>query len=158
LWLFGTLGLEKPKKESLCMSIVFFVLILIIATVFSNALDTKIKFLPRAIIQIMMGLALSFIPNFNHFNLNPEVFMLAIIAPLMFYDGMNTNIVKLKRTLSNTFSLAIGLAVVTIILVGYLGYALLPHIPIALAFALAAIITPTDAVAVSSVTENSRSS
>ncbi|MEM1456466.1 cation:proton antiporter [Pediococcus pentosaceus] len=136
------------------MSIVFFVLILIIATVFSNALDTKIKFLPRAIIQIMMGLALSFIPNFNHFNLNPEVFMLAIIAPLMFYDGMNTNIVKLKRTLSNTFSLAIGLAVVTIILVGYLGYALLPHIPIALAFALAAIITPTDAVAVSSVTEN----
>lgn len=40
------------------MSIVFFVLILIIATVFSNALDTKIKFLPRAIIQIMMGLAL----------------------------------------------------------------------------------------------------
>lgn len=136
------------------MSVVFFILILITAATLSNVLDSKIEFLPRAIVQILIGLALSLVPGFNHFNLNPEIFMLAIIAPLMYYDGMNTNINKLKLTLGNTFSLAIGLAITTIILVGYLGYTLLPGIPLALAFALASIITPTDAVAVSSVTEN----
>lgn len=136
------------------MSVIFFVLTLITASILSNVLDSKISFLPRAIAQILIGLILSLVPNFNHFNLNPELFMLAIIAPLMYYDGMNTNINKLKLTIGNTFSLAIGLAITTIILVGYLGYALLPGIPLALAFALASIITPTDAVAVSSVTEN----
>ncbi len=120
-----------------------------LAVIVANILDSRIKFLPRAIVQILVGLLLSFVPNFNHFVLEPEIFMLAIIAPLMFHDGANTDINKLKLTLGNTFSLA-GLALTTILGVGYLSYLMLPHIPLALAFALAAIITPTDAVAVSS--------
>lgn len=136
------------------MNVLFFILTLMLAVIVANILDSRIKFLPRAIVQILVGLLLSFVPNFNHFVLEPEIFMLAIIAPLMFHDGANTDINKLKLTLGNTFSLAVGLALTTILGVGYLSYLMLPHIPLALAFALAAIITPTDAVAVSSVTDN----
>ncbi|WP_353989952.1 sodium:proton antiporter [Pediococcus argentinicus] len=137
------------------MEIVLAVLTLIIAVIISNVIATKISFIPQAIIQIGMGLILSLIPTaYQHFSLDPKLFMVAIIAPLMFYDGANTNINKIRHSLTNTFSLAIGLALLTIVIVGFITHQLIPGLPIALAFALGAIITPTDAVAVSSVTQN----
>ncbi|AEV95702.1 cation:proton antiporter [Pediococcus claussenii] len=136
------------------METVLFILVLIFSVVISNAVANSITIIPPAIIQILIGLVLSIIPTFQHFSLVPDIFMLAIIAPLMYSDGFETNVNNLRRNLSNTFSLSIGLAVTTIIIVGFLAHAMLPALPLALAFAIGAIITPTDAVAVSSLTRN----
>jgi CPA1 family monovalent cation:H+ antiporter len=57
---------------------------------------------------------------------------------------------KVKRSIT---LLAVGLVLFTTISVGLAAHALIPRLPLAMAFALGAVISPTDAVAVSSITE-----
>ncbi|WP_407888499.1 Na+/H+ antiporter [Levilactobacillus sp. N40-8-2] len=130
------------------------VVLLIVATIVANTVYPYFPVIPKAFYQIFAGAILSLVPMYHHFVLEPEMFMLIIIAPLMFYDGQNANGQELRRNVGSIISMAIILAVLTVIGMGYLSHAVLTGIPLALAFALAAIVTPTDAVAVSSITSN----
>ncbi|WP_412989751.1 cation:proton antiporter [Pediococcus siamensis] len=137
------------------MEIVVLVLVLIIAVLISNIIASKLTQVPLAFIEIGVGLVVAVIvPYYRHYNMDPNLFMLVVLAPLMFYEGLNTNMRVLRRSLSTTFSLAVGLALVTVSIVGISAHIMLSELALPLAFALAAIITPTDAVAVSSVTAN----
>lgn len=71
----------------------------------------------------------------------------------MFNDGQNTSLNRLTRQFGTTFSLSVELAILSIIIVGLITHWLVPHLSLPLAIALGAIITPTDAVAVSSITD-----
>jgi CPA1 family monovalent cation:H+ antiporter len=51
-------------------------------------------------------------------------------------------------------TLAVGLVLFTVVGAGYFIHWLLPSIPLAVAFALAAVLSPTDAVAVSAISQN----
>ncbi|UIF28639.1 sodium:proton antiporter [Levilactobacillus brevis] len=130
------------------------VILLILATIVANTIYPYFPVIPKAFYQIFMGALLSLVPMYHHFILEPEMFMLIIIAPLMFYDGQNANAHELRKNVGSIVSMAVVLAVLTVIGMGYLSHAILASIPLALAFALAAIVTPTDAVAVSSITSN----
>ncbi|MFC6202125.1 Na+/H+ antiporter [Lactiplantibacillus nangangensis] len=134
------------------MQTVFLVLLLIAAVVAANAVYSRFTLLPVAFLQIAAGLMLSLIPLYQNFELEPEVFLFVIISVLMFNDGQNTNMRKLSHQLRTTLSLAIVLAIITILVVGLVTHWLVPAFSLALALALGAIITPTDAVAVSSIT------
>lgn len=50
--------------------------------------------------------------------------------------------------------MAVYLAVITAVVIGGAAHFLMPTIPLALCFALAAIVTPTDSVALKSITQN----
>ncbi|WP_261806462.1 cation:proton antiporter [Lapidilactobacillus luobeiensis] len=134
------------------METVFLILLLVAGVVAANALYAKFNRVPVAFLQIGAGLLLSLIPLYQKFELKPEVFLFAIISVLMFKDGQNTKIRHFTRQLGTTLSLSVALAVVTVLLVGSTTHWLLPTVAISLAFALGAIITPTDAVAVASLT------
>ncbi len=137
------------------MEIVVLVLVLIIAVLISNIIASKLTQIPLAFIEIAIGLLVALIvPYYRHYTMDPALFMLVVLAPLMFYEGLNTNMRVLRRSLSTTFSLAVGLALVTVSIVGLTAHFTLSELALPVAFALAAIITPTDAVAVSSVTAN----
>ncbi|WP_235714858.1 cation:proton antiporter domain-containing protein [Levilactobacillus namurensis] len=136
------------------MEIFYAIVLLVVATIAANLVYPLFPAIPQAFYQIFAGAILSIVPYFHHFGLEPEVFMLIIIAPLMFYDGQNTDTHSLRRHIPSVVSMAITLAILTVILLGYLSHSVLPALPLALAFALAAIVTPTDAVAVSSITRN----
>ncbi|GAB5052626.1 cation:proton antiporter [Pediococcus ethanolidurans] len=137
------------------MEIVILVLVLVIAVLVSNIIASKFTQVPLAFIEIAVGLLVAFIvPYYRHYTMNPDLFMLVVLAPLMFYEGLNTNMRVLRRSFSTTLSLAVGLALVTVSIVGVTAHLTLTELALPLAFALAAIITPTDAVAVSSVTAN----
>lgn len=136
------------------MEIFYAVVLLIVATIAANLVYPLFPRILQAFYQIFAGAILSLVPYFHHFVLEPEMFMLIIIAPLMFYDGQNTDTHSLRRHIPSVVSMAITLAILTVILLGYLAHSVLPALPLALAFALAAIVTPTDAVAVSSITTN----
>lgn len=129
------------------------VTLLVIAAVGANIIYTVFPRIPLAFYQIGAGLLLSFVPTFNNFDLEPEIFMLLIIAPLMFNDGQSTNYSLLLRRIRAVLSLAVGLAVVTIIVGGFVAHLLWTGVSIALMFALAAIVAPTDSVAVESITD-----
>lgn len=136
------------------MEVFYAVLLLVIATIVANTIYPLFPAIPQAFYQIFAGALLSLVPLYHHFILEPEVFMLLIIAPLMFYDGRNANARELRHNVGSVLSMAVALAILTVVLMGYLSHAILGTLPLALAFALAAIVTPTDAVAVSSITTN----
>lgn len=136
------------------LAVFYAVLLLVLATIVANTVYPYFPIIPQAFYQIFAGALLSLVPLYHHFVLEPEVFMLLIIAPLMFYDGRNANAKELRENLGSVFSMAVLLAILTVVLMGYLSHAMLATMPLALAFALAAIVTPTDAVAVSSITTN----
>ncbi|MFD1421052.1 Na+/H+ antiporter [Lactiplantibacillus songbeiensis] len=134
------------------MQTVFLVLLLIAAVVGANAIYARFSLIPVAFLQIAAGLLLALTPLYRHFELEPEVFLFAIISVLMFNDGQNTSMRKLSHQIRTTLSLAVVLAIVTILIVGTVTHLIMPQFSLALALALGAIITPTDAVAVSSIT------
>lgn len=135
------------------MSTVLGIVLLLVAVVTANIIHLIWPVLPLAIYQIIAGVVLAIIPDLKTFQLEPEIFMLLIIAPLMFNDGQNTSSRQLARGLSRTMSMAVYLALFTVIILGLGLHFLLPRsFSFPVAFMLAAIITPTDAVAVKSLT------
>lgn len=105
------------------------------------------------LIQVALGIILA-IPLGDHsMDLNPELFLLLFMAPLLFNDGANVDKKALWRQRKSIISLSLGLVFLTVGVLGMFIHYLLPTIPYAAAFALAAALAPTDAVAVSALAE-----
>jgi Na+/H+ antiporter len=124
------------------------VLSLLILIAFSNILNRFIPFVPIPLIQISLGTILAFLPSGIHILLNPELFFVLFIAPLLFNDGKMIPRDELWNLRLPILLLALGLVFVTVLVMGYFINWMIPGIPLAAAFALAAILSPTDAVAV----------
>ena len=90
---------------------------------------------------------------FNHgVTLDPQIFFLAFLPPLLFLDGWRIPKDGLMRDRNVILHMALGLVVFTVFGAGFLIHWLIPAMPLAVAFALAAIVSPTDPVAVASIT------
>lgn len=135
------------------MHIVLTTLILLLAVAASSVLLGLLPFkLPRPLIQIVIGAALA-VPSFGlHVRLDPEVFFLLFIPPLLFLDAWRMPQREFRRLLGPITALALGLVLVTVLCVGFFVHWLIPSIPLAAGFALGAVLSPTDAVAVSAIT------
>src|SRR6266850_1797695 len=107
---------------------------------------------PLPIILTAGGAGLSFIPSFANIRLDPDIFFLLFVPPLLFSDGWLFPKREFVSYLRPILLLAFGLVAATVV-VGYLMHWLLPSLPLAAAFALGAIVSPTDAVATAAVTE-----
>jgi NhaP-type Na+/H+ or K+/H+ antiporter len=93
-------------------------------------------------------MAVVVLPPGIHMTLNPELCLLLFIAPLLFNDGKRTPRHELWNLRAPILMLALGLVFATVLIVGYMIHWMIPSIPLPAAFALAAILSPTDAVAV----------
>lgn len=127
------------------------VLVLLILIGISNVVNHFLPFVPVPLIQIALGVAAAFLPGLHHIPLNPELFLLLFIAPLLFNDGKMTPRDELWQLRSSILLLALGLVFATVLIAGPFIHWMIPAIPLSAAFALAAILSPTDAVAVSSL-------
>lgn len=136
------------------MSAILSIMLLTVAVVIANIFSLIWPKVPLAVYQIIAGLLLALDPQFNHFTFEPELFMLAIIAPLMFNDGQNQSTRSLSKNLPSILSMSVFLAVFTVLVIGFLVHTVWPAMALPIALMLAAIITPTDAVAVNSITKN----
>ncbi len=111
---------------------------------------------PQPITYVIGGVAVAFIPGFPPVRLNPEFFFLCFLPPLLFSDGWLMPLRDMLRYKRSIVLLATGLVIFTTIGVGLLAHWLFPDLPLAMGFALGAVISPTDAVAVSAITEKLR--
>ncbi|MBS0584031.1 MAG: Na+/H+ antiporter [Proteobacteria bacterium] len=107
--------------------------------------------LPLPLVQIATGAAISGVLK-HGVALDPDVFFLLFLPPLLFLDGWRIPKDGLLRDKTVILELALGLVVFTVLGAGFLIHWLIPAMPLAVAFALAAIVSPTDPVAVSSIT------
>lgn len=128
--------------------------ILIVIVILGSFLNNIIPRIPAALFQIILGAAVTFIPNLPlHFEFESEMFMMLVIAPLLFTDGFNSSLKNIWLYKRPIIYMAIFLVLVTVIVVGSIIHLLLPMIPWAACFVLAAVLSPTDAVAVKSITK-----
>jgi Na+/H+ antiporter len=128
------------------------VLAMLLAVVASGFLGRMMPFgVPLPLIQIALGAVISGV--FRHgVALEPDIFFLLFLPPLLFLDGWRIPKVGLFRDKGTIIELALGLVLFTVVGAGFLMHWLIPALPLPVAFALAAIVAPTDPVAVSAIT------
>ena len=85
------------------MSAISFIAVMMIGVIGANIIKEFFPQISETFILIGVGLILSFLPEFQNFELEPEFFMMLIIAPLMFYEGSKTSLKKYGKILEEYF-------------------------------------------------------
>ncbi|WP_374681591.1 Na+/H+ antiporter [Accumulibacter sp.] len=109
--------------------------------------------LPLPILLVVVGVVASFLPGLGSVEVDPELFLLLFIPPILFADAWVLPRRDFVHTLKPVLLLALGLVVLTVVVVGYAMHWLIPAMPLAVAFTLGAIVSPTDAVATVATTQ-----
>ena len=122
------------------------ILVLLAAVAFTAALAKRAP-VPLPLVLIAVGAGLSLVPVLERVEIEPHVFFLLLIPPLLFADGWLMPKRELVEVLRPVLLLAFGLVLMTVLGIGWLIHLLMPSIPLAAAFALGAIVSPTDATA-----------
>lgn len=128
-------------------------LLLMLAVVVSGWVGRALPVpVPLPLIQILLGVLVSV---FTHegLGLEPHVFFLFFLPPLLFLDGWRIPKDGLFKDSGTIVELALGLVVFSVVGIGYLVHWMIPAMPLAVAFALAAALSPTDPVAVAAITK-----
>jgi monovalent cation/hydrogen antiporter len=135
------------------MQTAYTVLILLMLVGVSRLLGRLIP-LPLPLVQIAAGALLAWPTLGLHVALDPELFLFLFLPPLLFSDGWRMPKREFWRLRGPILTLAVGLVLFTVVGAGYFIHWILPTIPLPVAFALAAVLSPTDAVAVSAIAQN----
>lgn len=133
------------------MAIFSSILILLALIGLSNIINRHLPVVPAPLIQIALGIGITLLPSGVHMTLEPELFFILFVAPLLYNDGKHTPRNELWRLRAPIFLLAVGLVFVTVFLIGYAIHFMIPSIALPAAFGLAALLSPTDAVAVNAL-------
>lgn len=139
------------------MEIFFTILILILVVSLSGVVTRMLPFqIPLPLMQIVIGALLAW-PHFGlHVDFDPELFLVLFIPPLLFADGWKTPTREFLHHGREILGLALVLVLITVVGVGYFLHILLPEVPLVAAFALAAVLSPTDAVALGGIVGKGR--
>lgn len=131
------------------------IVVLVSLVLLSNVLSHFLTFIPISLLQIAIGLFLALVFKVE-IPLKTDWFMLLFIAPLLFNDGRKFPQRELWALRGPIIANAIFLVLVTSLLGGLIIHQLIPALPLAGAIALAAILSPTDPVAVQSISSQAK--
>lgn len=134
------------------MPIVEAVILLVVLVLISNVISHYLTFIPVSLIQVALGLVMALFWEIE-IPLDTDWFLLLFIAPLLFNDGRRFPKRELWKLRGPIFANSILLVFLTTIVGGYLIYLLIPRMSLPVSFALAAILSPTDPVAVQSISK-----
>jgi monovalent cation/hydrogen antiporter len=109
--------------------------------------------LPYPIVFVIGGALIAFVPGLPHIRIAPDWIFYTILPPLLFHGGWATDWTLLKRNLRPVALLAVGLVVVSTVVVAVLVERIAPGFGWASAFVLGAIVSPPDAVAAGAIFE-----
>lgn len=132
--------------------ILIVLLSLLALTALCSAIAEKL-ILPEPVVMALVGIGLSFVPNFPVVRLNPKLVLLGFLPPLVYIAATRLPWEEFRANLRPILSLAIGLVIATSGAVAAVVHAAIPGFGWAEAFALGAIVSPTDPVASTAVSE-----
>ncbi|MBS0877112.1 MULTISPECIES: Na+/H+ antiporter [unclassified Tatumella] len=139
------------------MEIFFTILIMTLVVSLSGVAGRLLPFhIPLPLVQIIAGAILAWPSIGLHVDFDPELFLVLFIPPLLFADGWKTPTSEFLHHGREIIGLALVLVLITVVGIGYLIYWTVPGIPLIPAFALAAVLSPTDAVALSGIVGEGR--
>jgi Na+/H+ antiporter len=128
-----------------------FVLISLLVAVAGLAAAARAVNVPYPIVLVVGGLALGFVPGLPEAELEPDLVLVIFLPPLLYSAAFFANLHDLKRDIRSISMLAIGLVLATMCVVAVVAHALVDDLPWGAAFALGAIVAPTDPVAATTV-------
>lgn len=134
----------------------FELILLLLGVILASSI--LVQFIPRVslpLVQIGLGIGAALLAVTPiEFQVDPELFLILFIAPLLFDESRHANKRDLWENKGSILSLAIGLVLLSILVVGFVLNWFIPSLPLAAAFALGAALGPTDAVAVSALSKD----
>jgi len=95
------------------MAVFELILCIIAAVVVSSFVSRFVPKVSTPLVQIVLGVLVTYLPFFPDATLDPELFMVLFIAPLLYLEAHEIDKSALLKTLDLSLSLAIGLAIVT---------------------------------------------
>jgi CPA1 family monovalent cation:H+ antiporter len=132
------------------MEVVAVILALLFAVLISDWITRFIR-LPLPVVQLALGAVLDAVPQLPSVDLDPDIFFIVFLPPLLFLDGWRIPNRDFFQSSKTIVALAFGLVIVTVLGIGFFIHWLIPTMPLTVAFALAAVLSPTDPIAVSAL-------
>jgi Na+/H+ antiporter len=107
---------------------------------------------PYPILLVIGGSALGFVPGLPPVELDPELVFLLFLPPLLYVSALFTSWRDFRANIRPISLLAVGLVLMTTFVVGAVVHTVI-GLPWAAAFVLGAIVSPTDAIAATTVAQ-----
>lgn len=136
------------------MNIFGYVLLLLIVVLVSNVINRYFSAFSVPLIQMTVGILVSVSTDRVYvfdFVLDPDLFFVLFLAPLIFYEGTTLNIKAMMQVKWPILASAVVLVVLTVIAAGYFVTIIIPSISLLTAFVLISALGPTDSVSVAAV-------
>ncbi|WP_291049015.1 sodium:proton antiporter [Herbiconiux sp.] len=115
-----------------------------------SALAPKLR-LATPILLVVIGIGISLIPGVPPIHVPSEIILAGVLPPLLYSSAINLPLVDFRRNVGSIAVLSVLLVIVSALITGFLLYMILPDLNLAAAIALGAVISPTDAVAATSI-------
>ncbi|MDB6034234.1 MAG: Na+/H+ antiporter [Verrucomicrobiales bacterium] len=112
--------------------------------------------IPGPILFVVGGVLLGFVPGLPKVHLDPDLVFFLFLPPLLYPAALFTSWRDFRANLRPILLLAVGLILFTTLAVGLLAHYFIPDLPLAAAFVLGAIISPTDAIAATAIAHKLR--
>jgi monovalent cation/hydrogen antiporter len=127
------------------------ILMVLLAVLASFLIAAPVLRIPYPIFLVLGGLALGFVPGVPSLALPPDVVLVAVLPPLLYLSAYRTSLRDLRANARAIGILAVGLVVATTVTVAVVAHSTVADMPWTAAFALAAIVAPTDAIAATAI-------
>jgi Na+/H+ antiporter len=106
--------------------------------------------IPYPIVLVLGGLVIGLIPGMPKVELDPDLVLVIFLPPLLYSAAFFADLRALRANARPISLLAIGLVLLTTVVVAVIGHELI-DLPWAVAFALGAIVSPTDPIAATAI-------
>src|SRR5256886_3135929 len=109
--------------------------------------------IPYAVLLVLGGLLMGFIPGLPTIELNPDLVLFLFLPPLIYSSAWLTSWHEFRASLRPILMLSIGLVLATTAIVAIVAHFAV-GLPWPVAFVLGAVVSPTDAVAASATAQS----
>ena len=103
------------------------------------------------LLLVVIGISIGYIPIVPDIRVDPEIILLGVLPPLLYAASVNTPLVDFRRNIQPIAGLSVVLVLLSALAIGGLLHLAVPTIPFPVAVALGAVVSPTDAVAATSI-------
>jgi CPA1 family monovalent cation:H+ antiporter len=123
---------------------------LLVAIVVLSTL-ARLLSIPYPIVLVVGGLVIGFVPGIPKIVLDPDVVLVLFLPPLLYSAAFFGDLRALRRDLRPILISSIGLVLFTMCAVAFVTHELVHGMPWAAAFALGAVVSPTDPLAATQI-------
>lgn len=107
--------------------------------------------IPTPILQVTAGAMIGLLPGVSLPQLDPDIVFFVFLPPILWSAAYLTSLREFRSNIKTISRLAVGLVIVTTVVVAIVAKQLIPGLPWAVAVALGAIVSPPDAVAATAI-------